>query len=114
MFWTPSRIDRISDWNMRNILRNSIGPNGLVRQGLSIGSAFGKAAKGFGVGTVLGNIPDRMYPTNKSLYRDRKVITMPGKLDWKFKPKAAPKRVIRYKSRYLRNRYVKKRNKFLL
>jgi hypothetical protein len=69
--------------------------------------------KGFGVGTVLGNIPDRMYPTNKSLYRDRKVITMPGKLDFKYK-KPARRVLIRHRSVYLRNRYVKKRNKFLL
>jgi hypothetical protein len=109
MFWTPTRIDRVSDWNMRSIVRNSIGPEGLVRQGLSVGSWLGKAAKGFGLGQVLGNIPDRMYPTNKSLFRDRKVISMPGKLEFKKKPVR-----VRHRSRYLRQRYVKRRNKFLL
>ena len=72
----------------------------------------GVHSKGFGVGAVLGNIPNRMYPTNTSLYRDRKVITMPGKLEFKRKP--ARQRLIRHRSGYLRRRGAKRRNKFLL
>jgi len=68
-----------------------------------------EGVKGGPVGITLGNIPDRMYPTNKSLFRDRKVISMPGKLEFKKKV-----RVIRHRSRYLRQRYSRRRNKFLL
>jgi hypothetical protein len=65
----------------------------------------GVHSKGFGVGTVLGNIPDRMYPINKSLFRDRKVINMPGKLEFKRKPIVKKKSRVSYRSKYLLRRF---------
>lgn len=81
-----------------------------VKHGLNALSGLGNAFKGFGVGQVLGNIPNRMYPTN---YRERTVITMPGKLDFKYKPKLNTRKRVQFsRSSYLRRRFMKKRNKF--
>lgn len=84
------------------------GPKSTI--GHYVKNIFASNWKGFGVGQVLGNIPDRMYPSNKSLYRDRTVISMPGKLEYKYKQQPARRAPVRrYRSRYLLNRFKRKR-----